>query len=51
MANENKISIDVTVNSDGQKQIDQYTHSFDSLRNSINALSQPFNYFQPISIF
>ena len=42
MADNNKISIDVTVSGDGQKQIDNYVKSFDSLRNSINGLSQPF---------
>jgi uncharacterized protein YoxC len=45
MADNNKISIDVTVNSDAEKQIDNYVKSFDSLRNSINGLSQPFNSF------
>jgi hypothetical protein len=45
MADNNKTSIDVTVNSDAEKQIDNYVKSFDSLRNSINGLSQPFNSF------
>ncbi|MDB5286986.1 MAG: smc 2 [Mucilaginibacter sp.] len=45
MANDNKISIDVTVIGDGQQQIDKYVQSFDSLRNSINGLSRPFNSF------
>jgi uncharacterized phage infection (PIP) family protein YhgE len=45
MAFDNRISIDVTVSGDVQKQIDNYVKSFDSLRNSINGLSQPFNSF------
>jgi hypothetical protein len=45
MADDNKISIDVNISGDGQKQIDTYVKSFDSLRNSINGLSQPFNSF------
>jgi len=45
MANDNKISVDVTVTGDGQQQIDRYTQSFDSLKKSINGLSQPFNSF------
>jgi hypothetical protein len=38
MPDNNKISIDVTISSDAQKQIENYVHSFDSLRNSINGL-------------
>ncbi|QHS56068.1 hypothetical protein GWR56_11180 [Mucilaginibacter sp. 14171R-50] len=45
MANDNKMSVDVIINDDGQKQIDKYTHSFDSFRNSVNNLSQPLNSF------
>jgi hypothetical protein len=45
MANDNKISIDVTVNSSAEQQINNYVKSFDSLRSSINSLSQPFNSF------
>ncbi|SDE89309.1 hypothetical protein SAMN05216464_110213 [Mucilaginibacter pineti] len=45
MADDNKISIDVTVSGNGQKQIDTYTKAFDSLRKSVNGLSQPFNSF------
>jgi len=41
MADDNKISIEVTISDDGQKQIDAYIKSFDNLRNSINSLSQP----------
>jgi hypothetical protein len=36
-----KISIDVEVNTDGQQQINQYKAAFDSLRTSINSLSNP----------
>jgi len=43
MADDNKISVDVTIN--GQRQIDQSTKAFDNLRISINSLSQPFNSF------
>jgi hypothetical protein len=45
MADDNKISVDVTISDSGQKQIDKYTHSFDSFRNSVNSLSQPLNSF------
>nr|WP_294947859.1 hypothetical protein [uncultured Mucilaginibacter sp.] len=45
MADNNKISIDVTVNSDAQHGVEKYVQSFNSLRNSINGLSQPFNSF------
>ncbi|MBB6108965.1 hypothetical protein [Mucilaginibacter lappiensis] len=43
MADDNKISIEVTVSDDGQKQIDNYVKSFDNLRNSIGNLSKPLN--------
>ena len=43
MADENKISVDVSIN--GQYHIDQSAKAFDSLRISINNLSQPFNSF------
>jgi uncharacterized phage infection (PIP) family protein YhgE len=45
MTDDNKISIDVNITGDGQKQIDNYVKSFESLRNSITGLSQPFNSF------
>ena len=45
MAEENEISIEVTVNSQGQQQVEKYIKSFDSLRTSVNGLSQPFNSF------
>ena len=45
MADENKISVNVNITGDGQKQIDNYVKSFDSLRSSIIDLSQPFNSF------
>jgi hypothetical protein len=48
MSDNNKISIDVTISGDAQKQIENYVHSFDSLRNFINGLSQPFNSFSKI---
>ncbi|MBB3967736.1 hypothetical protein GGR35_000322 [Mucilaginibacter phyllosphaerae] len=32
MTNDNKISIDVTVNSNAEQQINNYVKSFDSLR-------------------
>ncbi|MDB5286985.1 MAG: hypothetical protein JWR05_1934 [Mucilaginibacter sp.] len=48
MSDNNKISIDVTISGDAQKQIDHYKQSFDNLRNSINGLSQPFNSFSKI---
>lgn len=41
MAENNKISIDIKINTDGQGQISQYVHAFDDLRKSINNLSQP----------
>ncbi len=41
MANNNSIFTD----SDGQKKIDDYVKSFDSLRDSINNLSRPINSF------
>ncbi|MDB5030534.1 hypothetical protein [Mucilaginibacter sp.] len=43
MADENKISIDISI--DSQNQINQSIKAFDNLRNSINSLSQPFNSF------
>lgn len=43
MAEENKISVEVNISSDGQNQINQYIKAFDSLRNSVVGLSQPFN--------
>jgi hypothetical protein len=43
MNEEQKNSINITVNGDAQKQIDKYTKSFEDLRNSLNNLSQPFN--------
>lgn len=43
MADENKISVNVSIN--GQHHIDQSTKAFDSLRISINNLSQPFDTF------
>ncbi|BAU52976.1 hypothetical protein [Mucilaginibacter gotjawali] len=36
-----KITIDVEVNTDGQQQINQYKAAFDSLRSSVNGLSNP----------
>ncbi|MDB5286988.1 MAG: hypothetical protein JWR05_1937 [Mucilaginibacter sp.] len=45
MADENKISIDVNITDDGQKQLLKYINSFDQLRASVNQLSQPFNSF------
>ncbi|WDF79660.1 hypothetical protein PQ469_06525 [Mucilaginibacter sp. KACC 22773] len=43
MADDNKISIDVNINADGQKQLDQYIQAFDNLRSSITNLSKPLN--------
>lgn len=37
------ISINVEVNADGQRQLDQYKGAFDSLRTSINNLSSPIS--------
>ena len=37
-----KITIDVEVNTGGQKQIDQYKAALDSLRSSVNNLASPF---------
>nr|WP_294947857.1 hypothetical protein [uncultured Mucilaginibacter sp.] len=45
MADNKKISFDVTVNSDAQHEVEKYVQSFNSLRNSINGLSHPFNSF------
>nr|WP_294947861.1 hypothetical protein [uncultured Mucilaginibacter sp.] len=45
MPDENKISINVTVNREGQKQLDEYQLSFNKLRDSLNSLSQPLNSF------
>lgn len=45
MADNNKFSIDIELNNDGEKQINQYAKSFDDLRSSINSLSQPFSSF------
>jgi hypothetical protein len=45
MSDENKISIDLNISGDGKIKIEQYKSSFDSLRTSINGLSQPFNSF------
>jgi len=41
MASDNKISLDVTINADGERQIKQYQTAFDGLRSSINNLSNP----------
>lgn len=45
MANDSKTTIDVNVSSDAEQKIKNYVKSCDSLRNSINSLSQPFNSF------
>ena len=42
MANDSKISFDVEISSDGQNQINQFSKSFDGLRDSLNRLSNPF---------
>src|SRR3569833_334318 len=36
-----KIAIDVQINNEGQKQVDQYKASFDSLRTTIGNLGKP----------
>lgn len=41
MADNNKISIDVEINANGQQQITQYKNAFDGLCTSINNLSTP----------
>ncbi|MGY3211172.1 hypothetical protein [Mucilaginibacter sp. HD30] len=44
MADNNKnISIDIEINASGQQHINQYKAAFDTLRTSINNLSQPIN--------
>ncbi len=43
MADNNKISINVEINADGQQQINQYEKAFDSLKKSITNLSTPIN--------
>jgi len=44
MADNNKnISIDIEINASGQQLINQYKAAFDTLRTSINNLSQPIN--------
>lgn len=43
MPDDKKITVDVKVNSDGQKQLDLYTKAFVNLRNSIADMSKPLN--------
>ncbi|HWY38117.1 MAG TPA: hypothetical protein VNY73_06130, partial [Bacteroidia bacterium] len=45
MANidKNTVSIEVEINADGQRQLNQYGQAFDGLRDSINNLSNPIN--------
>jgi hypothetical protein len=41
--NNNKISIDIEINANGQQQINQYKTAFEGLRASINNLSAPIS--------
>jgi hypothetical protein len=43
MADNNKISINVSINTEGQQQINQYSSAFDGLRKSISGLSKPID--------
>lgn len=43
MADNNKISIEIEINSSGQQQLNQYKNAFDGLRTSINNLSGPIS--------
>jgi len=43
MAENNKISIDIEINTSGQQQLNQYKAAFEGLKTSINNLSNPIN--------
>jgi len=43
MPDEKKITVDVKVNSDGQRQLDLYTKAFVNFRNAIADMSKPLN--------
>ncbi|WP_121810894.1 hypothetical protein [Mucilaginibacter kameinonensis] len=43
MPDDKKITVDVKINSDGQRQLDQYTKAFVNLRNAIADMSKPLN--------